>query len=162
MAFEDLDTEGTEGQEFEVEEQIPPPEESSNRTFIIVAAILGGVTLLALLCIAVYALVILPRQRSQRETEIARLNAQNTQVALALTQTAAARAFTATPTVTPVPLHGYPTCANGYLCGGSSNQYGRGYPGSAHCYRFGFTDSGSCCYADGVANLHGFTCHRFR
>lgn len=100
MAFEDMDTEG---QEYDVEEQPTPPEEASNRTFIIVAGILGGLTLLALVCIALYAFIILPRQRTQREEQIARLNAQNTQVALAISQTAAAKAFTATPTVTPIP-----------------------------------------------------------
>ena len=105
MAFEDMDTEG---QEFDIEEQAPPPEESGNRTFIIVAGILGGITLLALICIAVYAFLILPRQRTEREAQVAQVNAQNTQVALALTETAAAKAFTSTPTVTSIP----PTVTN--------------------------------------------------
>jgi len=101
MSFEDMEPEG---QEFELEEQeAAPPEESSNRTFIIVAAILGGITLLALLCIAVYAFFILPSQRNQREKELADLNLQNTQVAQALTQTAAAKQITPTRTPTAIP-----------------------------------------------------------
>ncbi|UCH59658.1 MAG: LPXTG cell wall anchor domain-containing protein [Anaerolineales bacterium] len=105
MTFDNLDTEGM---DFDVEESTPP-EESSNRTFIIVAGILGGITLLALICIAVYAFVFLPRQRADREREIAERNAQNTQIALAITQTSAAAAFTDTPTVTPVPNTPTPT-----------------------------------------------------
>jgi hypothetical protein len=101
MSFEDMEPEG---QEFELEEQeATPPEESSNRTFIIVAGILGGITLLALLCIAVYAFFVLPSQRNQRERELAELNLQNTQVAQALTQTAAAKQITPTRTPTAIP-----------------------------------------------------------
>jgi len=101
MSFEDNEPEG---QEYELEEQeAAPPEESSNRTFIIVAGILGGITLLALLCIAVYAFFVLPSQRNQREKELAELNLQNTQVAQALTQTAAAKQITPTRTPTAIP-----------------------------------------------------------
>jgi len=101
MTFNNLDTEGMNFEEGR------PPEESSNRTFIIVASILGGLTLLILVCIAIYAFVISPRQRASREQEIAERNAQNTQIALAITQTSEAIAaqaeFTDTPTVTPIP-----------------------------------------------------------
>ncbi|OGO25562.1 MAG: hypothetical protein A2W33_05385 [Chloroflexi bacterium RBG_16_52_11] len=101
MSFEDMEPEG---QEFELEEQeAAPPEESSNRTFIIVAGILGGITLLALLCIAVYAFFILPSQRNQDEQKLAEINAQNTQVAQALTQTATVKQFTPTRTATAIP-----------------------------------------------------------
>ena len=82
MAFENIETEPE-------APETPPPEESNNRTFIIVAAILGGITLLALACIAVYALVLMPLRRNSQATQVAQINAQNTQVALAITQTAA-------------------------------------------------------------------------
>jgi len=76
----------------------PPREESGNRTFLVAAGILGGITVLALIFIALYALVLLPRQQATREQQLLDLNAQNTQVALAITQTSAALAA---PTLTP-------------------------------------------------------------
>lgn len=82
-------------------EDTPPVEESSNRTFLIVAGILGAVAIIALVCIVVYGMFFLPRQRAAEATQIALANAQNTQVALAITQTSVAAAFTATPTRTP-------------------------------------------------------------
>lgn len=33
-----------------------PPEEASNKTFIIAASVLGGIVLLSIICLAVYAL----------------------------------------------------------------------------------------------------------
>lgn len=100
MAFDDLDMDI-------VGDEIPPPEESSNRTFLIVAGILGGITIIALVLIAIYALVIMPQRRKDQATQVAQLNSQNTQVAMAITQTSAAAAFTRTPTSTltrtPVP-----------------------------------------------------------
>lgn len=86
------------------------PEESSNRTFLIIAAALGGIALIALVCIAIYALVWWPRSRNEQEAKIATLNAQNTEVAAIVSATSAsaaetemAAAFTATPTLTPLP-----------------------------------------------------------
>src|SRR3989304_3504749 len=86
----------------EPEEGVPPPEDSGNRTFFIVAGIIGGIMLLALICLALYALVLAPRQRSQQAAQVAPANAQNTQVAMAAEQTALAGKWKATPTVTPV------------------------------------------------------------
>ena len=87
-----------------------PPEESSNRTFLIIAGVLGAIALLALLCIAIYALVLWPRTRSAQANQKATLEAQNTEVALiiARTSTAAAQAaieaaYTHTPTATMPP-----------------------------------------------------------
>ena len=102
MSFEniDLDTEPTgEGEAL--------PEESSNRTFLIIAGILGAIALLALLCIAVYALVLVPRTKDAQAGQKATVDAQNTEVALIIdrTSTAAAKeaieaAYTHTPTAT--------------------------------------------------------------
>jgi LPXTG-motif cell wall-anchored protein len=86
-------------------EETPPPEESSNRTFLIVAGILGGITVLALACIAVYAFFVLPRQRTVREAQAATLTAQANDITTALAQTAIAAAATPTftNTVPPTP-----------------------------------------------------------
>jgi hypothetical protein len=55
MAFEDMDLDDN---EFELDsEDSSAPEESANRTFYIVAGIIGGVMLLSLICLALYALV---------------------------------------------------------------------------------------------------------
>lgn len=79
------------------------PEEAGNRTFLLVAGILGGVLILSMICIAVYAMVLLPRSQAQRSTQVAEINAQNTQVAMASKLTAEAQAWTATPTNTQPP-----------------------------------------------------------
>jgi hypothetical protein len=92
--FEDVD------EDFE---ESPPPEESDNRTFLIAAGVLGGVTLLALICMAAYVLLIAPGQRNQRNEELTAIAAQNTEAALvnrAQTQTASAPTSTSIPTST--------------------------------------------------------------
>jgi hypothetical protein len=80
----------------------PPPEETSNRTFLIVAGILGGIVLLSLACVAAYVLFVYPNTQKQNQAVIATRDAQNAQVALALTSTAQAASFP-TETVTPPP-----------------------------------------------------------
>ncbi|MFZ5878117.1 MAG: hypothetical protein ACOY0R_01985 [Chloroflexota bacterium] len=80
----------------------PPPEENNNRTFLIVAGVLGGLVLLAIICLAVYGLFILP---GQRQASLEDANAQYTQVAamdLALTSTFQA-GIVPTMTLTPLP-----------------------------------------------------------
>ena len=103
MAFENLDN----GPDESANYTPPTGNEDGNgggsRTFLVVAGILGAITLLALLCIALYAFVFLPTRRSQQAQQVAQLNAQNTQVAQAITSTAAAAAFTYTPTATRIP-----------------------------------------------------------
>jgi hypothetical protein len=99
MTFENMDT----GPEEAPADQAPPENGANNRSFMILAGILGAITLLALIFIAVYAAVLRPRQLSSRSTQEAKLFAQNTQVAQAITQTAAAANFTATPTQTRLP-----------------------------------------------------------
>lgn len=97
-------------------EPVAAPEESSNRTFLIVAAALGGIALLALICIGAYALVFLPRMRTAQEAQRQTLEAQDTEVAMiiegtstAAEMTAIVAAYTATPTRTPVPPTFTPT-----------------------------------------------------
>jgi hypothetical protein len=79
------------------------PEEGSNRQFIMVAGGLGGLLLIALICMAVYALVILPRQRAAEEQDIAAqtATAEFEEINQSLTETAIVLAYTPTFTVTP-------------------------------------------------------------
>jgi hypothetical protein len=93
--FEDTDE--------DFEEESPPPEQSDNRTFLIAAGVLGGITLLALICMAAYVLLIAPGQRTARNEELTAIAAQNTEAALvdrAQTQTASAPTATSIPTST--------------------------------------------------------------
>jgi hypothetical protein len=92
------------------------PEESSNRTFLIIAAVLGGIALLALVCIALYAFVVLPGTRNEQAARRATVEAQNTEVAVIIAststsaaETAIAAAFTPIPTRTPRPPTDTPT-----------------------------------------------------
>ncbi len=85
-------------------EEGPPPEETGNRTFLIVAGIMGGILLLSLIVIAIYAMTSYPKQQALRQTQVAEVNAQNTQIALSSQLTAEAEAWTATPADTATPL----------------------------------------------------------
>jgi hypothetical protein len=80
----------------------PPPEESNNRTFLIVAGILGGIVLLSFACVAAYIIFVYPNTQKQNAQLVATQNAQNAQVAQALTSTAQAASFP-TETITPPP-----------------------------------------------------------
>lgn len=82
----------------------PLPEESSNRTFLIAAAGIGGLLVLSMICLGVYALVLAPRQQQARLEQATQIVLQNTQVAQSLTQTAAAARTTNTPTPSATPL----------------------------------------------------------
>ena len=77
------------------------PEDDENRTFVIAAAGLGGLIVLSLICLGVYALILQPRQREAALQEPTSIVLTNTAVALALTQTAEAEDFTPVPTVAP-------------------------------------------------------------
>lgn len=96
MAFTDMND-----VEQELGEEKPP--ERNNRTFMIIAGILGGIMVLALLCIAGLAIFrYLPGQRAAQyanETNVAQASA----VALSASQTASAPLATSTrqPTVLP-------------------------------------------------------------
>jgi glucose/arabinose dehydrogenase len=82
----------------------PLPEESANRTFIMAAACLGGLLILSMICLAVYALVLAPRQQEARATQAALIILQNTEVAQTQTAEAAEDTPTSIPTVTNTPL----------------------------------------------------------
>jgi apolipoprotein N-acyltransferase len=78
----------------------PLPEESSNRTFVLAAAGLGGLLILSMICLGIYALVIAPRQEEARIARATEIVQENTQTALSLTQTVEAERATATPAAT--------------------------------------------------------------
>ncbi len=107
MAFDDMDI------DYEDEEgEGAPAEESGNRTFIIIAAVLGAIMLLTLFCIAIYAFVMLPRQRANNQAQIAQATEsarQLTAVAISAKQTNDASQWTATPTITATPAPATPT-----------------------------------------------------
>ncbi|HEY58082.1 MAG TPA: LPXTG cell wall anchor domain-containing protein [Anaerolineae bacterium] len=81
----------------------PTEAAADNRTFLYAVGALVAFMLIALLAMGAYAMLVLPRQRAARATQAAAINAQNTQIALAITQTAQAQAWTPTPTVTNTP-----------------------------------------------------------
>lgn len=90
----------------------PPPENANNRTFVLVAGILGAIMLLTLVGLGLYAFVFGPSQRERQATQVAEINAQNTQVARAAALTAAALQFTATPSPTAIPTDTPPPTAS--------------------------------------------------
>lgn len=83
-------------EDFEVTEGLP--EDGANRTFVIAAAGLGGLIVLSLICLGVYALILQPRQRQAALQEPTNIVMTNTAVAFSLTQTAEAADFTPVPT----------------------------------------------------------------
>jgi hypothetical protein len=114
MGFDNLDLEDPVNSD-----EPPPEEESSNRTFFIIAGALGFVALLALICIAVYALVLLPQSTQAALDQGATATAQEQAVAAIVAGTATAdmmtqivENYTHTPTVTPIPPTNTPTLTN--------------------------------------------------
>ncbi len=79
----------------------PLAEESSNRTFLVVASIMGAIVLLSIICMAVYALVIAPKQQAEQIARATELAAQNLLMQSAMTQTAEVAQWTATPSPKP-------------------------------------------------------------
>lgn len=78
------------------QEPSPPPRRSGNRSFLVVAGILGGIMLVALIGLAVYALVILPGLRAAEPQPPSSAQLTSTAVAHSLQ-------ITNTPTVTRTP-----------------------------------------------------------
>lgn len=110
------------GDEFNMETAAPQPAEQSNRTFIIVAGVLAGIVFLSIVCMALYALVYLPRQKAGQSAQQATIEAQNAMIAQAMTSTMQAfatgakasptSAATAVPTLalsSPTPLLAVPS-----------------------------------------------------
>jgi hypothetical protein len=104
MSFENLDLQD------DLQEEPTPPEESGNRTFLIIAGVLGAIALLALACIAVYALVLYPRTKNNQTAQRSTLEAQGTAVQDIIDKTSTANemaaiiaAYTSTPTKTQLP-----------------------------------------------------------
>jgi LPXTG-motif cell wall-anchored protein len=85
MSFEEMNTESEAGAPSEGKAG-----RSSNRPFWAAVTGLGLVALLALLCIAAYAFLIMPRSRAGRESAQATVDAQQTQMAGFVTGTAVA------------------------------------------------------------------------
>lgn len=117
MAYENL----VEPDDQEVPE--PEPEGSDdNRAFMIVAGALGGIAVLALLFIVIYALFLRPGQQQARQAQQATVEAQQTQISMALTATSEVLAqaiptLTHTPspmpaTATATPVVAQPTATN--------------------------------------------------
>jgi hypothetical protein len=99
MAFTDMnDVEHELGEE-------KPPNGNGNRNFLIIAGVLGGIMVLALLCIAALALLkFLPGQQSALNAN-ATNEAQATTIVLNASQTASVPTFTATNLPTLVPTN---------------------------------------------------------
>src|SRR5512135_3686826 len=97
MAFSDMnDVEQELGEE-------KPPDNNGNRTFLIIAGTLGGIMVLALICIAGLAIYrYLPGQRAAQELASTQ-NAQKTEVAISASLTVVIPTATNTqrPTFTP-------------------------------------------------------------
>jgi len=93
MAFENMEPEPN------MEEAGPPPEESNNRTFLIVAAALGAIALLALICMVVYAATQVRPRLDARNTAVAMAKTQSAIIDQGLAATKTAQSWTATPTV---------------------------------------------------------------
>src|SRR3990172_8382173 len=89
----------------------PPEEETSNRPFLLAAGGIGLLIIISIGCLAAYALFLAPRQALSAEARLTLVAAQNTEVALQITQTAGARfpSPTTPPTRTPVPNTSTPT-----------------------------------------------------
>ncbi len=97
------------------EEEEAAPAESQNRTFMLVAIGLGGLFIVGLICIGLYAFLVAPQQKAAREAQVAAINATNTQVAIDAANTAnpptevvptslPLPTFTDTPSVTETPV----------------------------------------------------------
>jgi hypothetical protein len=123
MAFtddSDFEFEDTPEDPQEIEESPLPAEEeeTGNRTFIIVLLVGIAAIILTLVCMIIFFVSRGNEQRAIRETQIAEINAQNTAVVMAVSQTAEVLAWTPTPsntlppntpTVTPTAVVALPT-----------------------------------------------------
>jgi cytoskeletal protein RodZ len=81
----------------------PQPEEKGNRTFLLIAGIFAILIFLTLVCIALYFLVIRPRQAATQTAQEETAEAQRIEQSQAMTATAEAALFTPTFLPTAVP-----------------------------------------------------------
>lgn len=91
-------------EDFEPQEESSPPSAPAggpNRNFLIAIGVIGGIFLLALIGMAVYAATVLPQSNARRATEAAQVYIQNTVTASAATQKAVSLAQVLTPSSTP-------------------------------------------------------------
>jgi hypothetical protein len=102
--FEDLEDDEFLDDEFLDDEN--PPEESNNRNFLIIAGVLGGITLIAILCLG--GLLYFRSQQDsravQQQTQAAVI-AMQTQEQESIQQTVIAESWTDTPTAAPSPTN---------------------------------------------------------
>jgi len=101
--FEDL-----EDDEFLDDEYLDDDEnrgnEGGNRNFLLIAGILGGITVVAILCLGgIFLYQNTQNNRAGSMTEIAYQTATQVEIEMAIQETAVAAAWTDTPTVTPEP-----------------------------------------------------------
>ena len=78
---------------------VPPPGSSANQGFILAVSILGGIFLIALIVMAIYVIQILPRNRAQQSTTIAK----QSQTLIATATVAIQATQVPTKTATPIP-----------------------------------------------------------
>jgi hypothetical protein len=87
-------------------------DEGNNRTFWLVAGILGAILILALICMVIYAMVIVPNRAGNQAATAAAINTQNASVQMTAEAEAQAMAWTPTPTITDTPAPVTPTASN--------------------------------------------------
>jgi LPXTG-motif cell wall-anchored protein len=99
-------TENPNGFDFD-EAEVPPPNSSGNQGFILVVSILGGLFLIALIVMAIFVTVVLPRNRAQQSTQTALIYEGNTATIVALTEAAmgnvTSTSIPLTATLTAIP-----------------------------------------------------------
>ena len=95
-------------EDFDIEAP-PPEEEGSNRTFMVAVGAIGGLLILSMVCLGVYALVIAPGQAQNREAQATQIVLENTRVAASFTETAQAARPTLVPTQPPPTATSSPT-----------------------------------------------------
>ncbi len=97
-------------------EEAAPPEESGNRTFLLVAGVLGGLVLLAILCLVAYFIFSNATNRQAASTANALVTQQAATVQVGVSQTAVAQALAETAAVTStVPPTNTPVIAEATL-----------------------------------------------
>jgi len=121
--YDDDDLDNLDDNEQYTEEQ---PEEAgggNNRNFLLAAGIIGAIFLLLIVALVVFALLIVPRQRAQREATNAVVMTQNVGTAVFATERAQVEAQALTPSATPTGTNTVipPTATNTSVVAVASN-----------------------------------------